>query len=154
MAPAGRDVDAAPRRDEQRVADQAEVGLMDAADELYLRAGSGEVQRAAQQTNAVLQIMPGDYAISKQVFDEAQTLFGKCVIDAFASEATALCRRFYIQETEAHELGGAEGAERVVRTNLCGGVPRRALRRRRRRSSSGKRLQPEDEDSSEVRTYE
>lgn len=58
-----------------------------------------------------VQVMPGDYAISKRVFNEAQERWGKCDLDAFASEATALCRRFYIPGSDSIDLGTAEGSD-------------------------------------------
>ena len=39
----------------------------------------------------------GDYSVAREVFDECQAAWGACVIDAFASEATALLPRFWAE---------------------------------------------------------
>ena len=38
---------------------------------------------------------PGDYRVDRSVFDEAQERWGRCTVDAFASEPTALLNRFW-----------------------------------------------------------
>ena len=40
-------------------------------------------------------IMPGDYKVSREVFEEAQKIWGECSIDAFASVATAMLPKFW-----------------------------------------------------------
>ena len=76
-------------------------------------ASKTSAEAVAPQAPHAKQTMPGDYSVSKRVFDEAQARWGKCEIDVFASEATALCRRFLIPgnaDDPYADLGSAESA--------------------------------------------
>ena len=67
-----------------------------------------------KRVEKTMQVMPGDYCISKRVFGEAQERWGTCEIDAFASEATAMTLKFFIpgnhDDSEA-DIGTAMGAD-------------------------------------------
>ena len=79
--------------------------------------GEGRVDVGKSQESATKsfekQVTPGDYTVSKKVFNDCQERWGKFEIDVFASEATAHCRRFFIAgnaDDPYADLGSAEGA--------------------------------------------
>ena len=90
--------------------------------QLHPEAHEVEIMARTQTTNSVLQIMPGDYAVTKAVFDEVQDTWGACVVDAFASEATAMCHRFFIQGSgvDGSALGKDDSAERGAAEGIDG----------------------------------
>ena len=72
-----------------------------------------QAQKAEGENIEEKESLPGDYTVSKRVVEQCQERWGKVEIDAFASEATAQCRRFFIpgDSTDPYaDLGSAEGA--------------------------------------------
>ncbi|KOO35267.1 hypothetical protein Ctob_014608 [Chrysochromulina tobinii] len=74
---------------------------------LDVHADAANVQSGVREVIDVSGIMPGDYKISRDVFEETTKRWGDCTIDAFASVATATLPRFW---TETPKLG-AEGTD-------------------------------------------
>jgi len=72
--------------------------------ERALRIQSGGVIAAK-----TVQVMPGDYSVTSRVFADAERRWGSCDIDAFASEATALCKRFFIPGRQDKQRGQGLG---------------------------------------------
>lgn len=60
---------------------------------------------AVQEVIDVSGIAPGDYKISRDVFDEAQRRWGECSIDAFASVATTTLPRFWTEKPKSGSDG-------------------------------------------------
>ena len=74
---------------------------------LDVHADAANVQSGVREVIDLSGIMPGDYKISRDVFEETTKRWGDCTIDAFASVATAMLPRFW---TETPKLG-AEGTD-------------------------------------------